>query len=80
MLVNAPLVHHLYLFLVLLGWWKTREAQEEMSASVHQCGRITGEKKSNRAFNITKNSWRMYLLGRKKFDAVFLEKYNGTHK
>ena len=66
------------IFSLLLGWWKTRELKREMSASVHLWASLV--KKNPTELEHYQKFWRMYLLGGKKFDAVFLEKYNGTEK
>ena len=49
-----------------------------MSASVHLWASLV--KKNPTELEHYQKFWRMYLLGEKKFDAVFLEKYNGTEK
>ena len=66
------------IFSLLLGWWKTRELKREISASVHLWASLV--KKNPTELEHYQKFWRMYLLGEKKFDAVFLEKYNGTEK
>ena len=47
-----------------------------MSASVHLWASLV--KKNPAELEHYQKFWRMYLLGEKKFDPVFLEKYNGT--
>ena len=77
MLVNA-FWFIIFTFSLLFSWWKTRELKREMSASVHMWASLV--KKNPTELQHYQKFWRMYLLGSKKFDAVFLEKYNGTEK